>query len=532
MLDLLFRNCRVVDGSGNPWYRADVAVRGDTIAGIGSIDQEAKRVIDVNFRVLCPGFIDMHTHSDLRVLAHPEESMKLMQGVTTALIGQDGLSTAPIDEANKEPMRRRLAGLNGTYVDRWDWTSLGGYLDAVDRVKPAANVAMLAPHGAIRATAMGWENRKATAPELDRMKALLDGAFDDGAFGFSTGLIYPPGMYADSEEMLELLALTGRRGGFFVVHMRNESDYVLQSIDEVVDLCLRAECPLHISHLKVAGRKNWGLAPAVLEKLDKARSRGLELTFDQYPYVAGSTMLDAVVPPSQHSGGIAALLKRLEDKDYRKKVIDIIEERTPEIWENWPMTCGWENVYINAVESDRNRDAEGRNIAELAELHGKHPFDVVADLLIEENDAVTMTIFYGSEDDMKAILRDEYGTFCTDGIVGGKPHPRVYGSSARILGQYVRDERVLSLPHAIRRMTSFPASRLKLRDRGLVAEGMKADLVVFDPEKVKEVGTYKEPNRYPEGFAVVTVSGRIAMENGKLTGERAGKALRSASRGE
>jgi N-acyl-D-amino-acid deacylase len=527
MLDFVFKNCKVIDGSGNLEYKADVAVLGDQIAKIAlSIDQEARRTVDVAGKILCPGFIDMHTHSDLRVLAHPEEDMKLMQGITTALLGQDGLSVAPIDEANKELMKLRLSGLNGSYVEHWNWNRLGEYLDAVDGAAPAANSLMLAPHGTIRATAVGWENRKAAPAELDRMKVLLNEAFDDGAAGFSTGLIYPPGMYADREEMLALLSLTGQRGGFFVVHMRNESDFVLQSVDEVVGLCLSAECPLHISHLKVAGKKNWGLADKLLEKLEKARADGLDLTFDQYPYTAGSTMLDAVIPPSQHSGGVSVLLEKLKDASYRKSVLDIIEGRTPEVWENWASSCGWETIFINSVATERNRDAEGRSLAELAELKKRHPFDIAADLLVEENDAVTMTHFYGSEEDVKTILKHPYGTFCTDGIVGGKPHPRVYGASARILQKYVREEKVLSLPAAIRRMTSFPAERLKLRDRGLIQEGMKADIVIFDPDTVQELGTYKEPNRYPIGFEFVMVAGQPAMEGGKLTGLRMGRTLR------
>lgn len=298
MLDFLIKNGRIVDGGGNPWFKSDIAIANGKIVGIAkSIETEAKEIIDVKGLIVAPGFIDMHTHSDLRLFKYPEEDTKLMQGITTALLGQDGLSVAPIDEANKRTMMNRVAGLLGTYLSQWHWNSMGEYLDAIDAVKPATNSLMLVPHGAIRAMALGWENRPATAEELERMKAILAQAMEEGAVGLSTGLIYPPGMYADRTELVELCKVTASYGGFFVVHMRNESDFLLESTKEVVDICSEAECPLHISHLKVAGRKNWGKAKEVLDLIEQAREQGLEVTFDQYPYVAGSTMLDALIPP-------------------------------------------------------------------------------------------------------------------------------------------------------------------------------------------------------------------------------------------
>ena len=527
MLDVLIRNGRIVDGSGSPWFRGEIGIRGERIVSVRhAIRDETARVIDAAGLVVSPGFIDMHTHSDLRVFAHPEEDSKLLQGITTALIGQDGLSVAPIDDASKPPMMRRVSGLLGTYLPEWNWNSLAEFLARLDSLPPATNTLMLIPHGPIRTAVLGWENRPATPEELARMEAILARAFEEGGMGFSTGLIYPPGMYADRTELVALCRVAAAYGGFFVVHLRNEGDHVLESTREVAEICLEAGCPLHVSHLKVAGKANWGQAGKLLGLIDSYRQRGVEITFDQYPYVAGSTMLDAVIPPRFHAGGTAGLIERLQDPAVREEIRRIQDLVTPERWENWVSLCGWDGIWVNAVATEANRSAEGRSIAELAAATGKRPIDVVCDLLVAEDDAVTMTVFYGCEEDVRAIMRHECMTICSDGIVGGKPHPRVYNTCARFLGKYVREESVLSLPQAIRRMTSFPAQRLGLQDRGLLREGMVADITVFDPDTIIDTGTYAEPNQHPIGISHVLIAGRPAVEDGKLTDVRAGRVLR------
>ncbi|MGI6129148.1 MAG: N-acyl-D-amino-acid deacylase family protein [bacterium] len=527
MFDVLIKNGRIVDGTGNPWFKADIGVKDGKIAAIShQLDSEAQTVIDAKGLVVSPGFIDMHTHSDLRVFKHPDEDAKLMQGITSALIGQDGLSVAPIDDANKKPMMQRISGLLGTYLAEWHWNTMAEYLDAIDAVKPATNSMMLVPHGAIRAMALGWENRPATAEELEKMKGFLAQAMEEGGFGFSTGLIYPPGMYADHNELVELCKVAASYGGFFVVHMRNEGDYLEESIKEVTDICLEAGCPLHISHLKAGGRPNWGKSKVALEMIEQARAKGLEVTFDQYPYIAGSTMLDAVIPPRFHTGGTKQLLESLKDPAVREEIRKVQDNVTPERWENWIAACGWDGIMINAVESDKNRFAEGKRVTELAAELNKTPLDVVCDLLIEENDAVTMTVFYGSEDDVKEIMKSDYMTACSDGIVGGKPHPRVYGTMPRILGKYVREEKVISLHDAIKKMTSMPAQRLGLQDRGILREGSVADITIFDPDTIIDTNSFAEPSQFPVGIIHVLVSGQLAVQDGKITGVRAGRALR------
>ncbi|MGD9569123.1 MAG: amidohydrolase family protein [Sedimentibacter sp.] len=527
MLDILIKNGKIVDGTGNPWYMADIGIQGDKIVKIRhNCTDEAQTVIDAEGLVVSPGFIDMHTHFDLRVLKYPEEDAKLMQGIITAVHGQDGLSVAPIDEANKVPMMKRISGLLGTYLDKWNWNSMAEYLDAIDSVKPATNSMMLVPHGTIRAMALGWENRPATADELENMKSLLAKALEEGACGFSTSLIYPPGMYADRTELLELCKVTASYGGFFVVHMRNEGDYLLESIKEVTDICLEAQCPLHISHLKSSGKSNWGKSKDALTLIEDMREKGLEVTFDQYPYIAGSTMFDAVIPPRFHTGGTEKLLESLKNPAVREEIRLIQDKVTPEYWENWVDACGWDGILINSVGSDKNRFAEGKTIGELSKELNKAPIDVVCDLLIEENDSVTMTIFYGCEDDVKEIIKSDYMTMCSDAIVGGKPHPRAYGTCARILGKYVREEKVISLPQAVKKMTSLPAQRLRLQDRGILREGLVADINIFDPDTIIDKGTWSEPNQYPEGIKHVFVSGQLAVKDGKMTGVRTGKVLR------
>ena len=527
MLSLLIKNGKIVDGCGNPWFYGDIGIRGDKIVQVKpQISDPADRIIDASGLIVSPGFIDTHTHSDLLVFKHPDEDSKLLQGITTSLIGQDGLSVAPLDEVNKPYMMLRVSGLLGTYLEKWPWNSIAEFLSALEKLPPATNTMMLVPHGAIRATVVGWENRPANCEELEKMKQILSQAMEEGACGFSTGLIYPPGMYADRIELVELCRVTARYGGIFVVHMRNEGDGVLDSISEVIEICEEAECPLHISHLKIAGRRNWGKATQVLSFLEEAHDKGLDLTFDQYPYVAGSTMLDAVIPPRFHSGGTAKLLERLKQPALREEIRKIQENIILESWDNWVDLIGWNNIVVSAVKTDKNRFAEGKSIAEIAKITQKTPIDVVADLIISEENAVTMVLFYGCEDDIKEIMRSELMMLCTDGIVGGKPHPRVYGTCARFLGKYVREEKVISLPQAIRKMTSFPAQRLGLQDRGVIREGQVADLVIFDFDTIIDKGTYTEPNRYPVGIEYVIINGKIAVDKGKLTSVRSGKVLR------
>jgi len=527
MYDYLIKNGKILDGCGNPWYRADLAISDGHIVKIApDIDGSSHSSIDVEGLLVCPGFIDMHTHWDLRVFSSPSEEEKLRQGIITSLIGQDGLSVAPVNDKTVQGMRLRVSGLLGSKPEKWNWQSMEEYLNAIRGTKPVTNYMMLVPHGNVRSMVVGWDNRPANDEEIEEMKSILGESMDQGACGFSTGLIYPPGMFADKKELVELCRTTGEKGGFFVVHMRDEGNYLVDSIKEVAEICIEAGCPLHISHLKVAGKKNWGKSKEALDVIEQMRSRGLDLTFDQYPYTAGSTMLDALIPPRFHSGGTEKLVERLLDKETAEEIREVIEGEIEERWENWIAHCGWDGILINSVASEANKYAEGKTLMEISKITGQTPFEALSHLFVSEKGRVTMTQFYGSEEDVRSFMKSDYMTFCTDAIAGGKPHPRAYGSTCRFIEKFVLQNKDLTLPQAIQRMTSRPAQRLGLQDRGILREGMCADITILDSGSIHDTGTYRDPANYPSGIVHVMVNGAWEMLNGKLRFSQKGKVLR------
>jgi N-acyl-D-amino-acid deacylase len=522
--DVLLRNARILDGTGGPWLEADLAVEGDRIAALGALaSARAALEIDCAGASLAPGFIDAHSHSDLVVFEDGSCAPKLMQGVTTELLGQDGIAAAPIRTEHKADWRRHLSGLLGNPKLEWAWSSFDEYLSALENASPGTNLACLAPHGNLRLWVMGMEDRKASPAELEEMASLLRECMEAGAVGLSTGLIYPPCSYADEDELAALCAALVGCGGFLVVHMRSEDARVFEALGEMLRVSERSSAPLHISHLKVAGRPQFGRAGDLLAEIERARERGVEVTFDQYPYTAGSTMLFAILPEWLQEGGPDAMIERLGDAGVRERIVAELAKRGSG-------AAAITDIRVAGVGSERNRHLEGRNLLEVAEALGKPLIDAVCDLLIEEDLNVSMILFIADEGDVQAILRHPLQIACTDGLLGGKPHPRLYGTFPRILGHYCRELGVLPLPEAVRKMTSAPAARLGLRDRGILRPGMKADLVVFDPERVIDRATYDEPRRPPEGILHVFVNGRHAVRHGELLEARAGRVLRSRPR--
>jgi N-acyl-D-amino-acid deacylase len=527
MYDIIIRGGMIVDGSGNPWYRADVSIKDGKIACIKRdlTDAEAETIISAEGLTIAPGFIDMHSHSDIMLFASPTADEKVRQGVTTELLGQDGIGVAPISDQNLTNWRKVLSGLAGDPDIDWSWRSFASYLDALDKVRTSTNPVVLATQGAIRQEVMGLDNRRADADELGRMKQLTAECMEAGAVGLSLGLIYLPCFYASRKELVEVYKTCAEFNGFMVVHIRNEAELAEEAMQEVIDISKEAGVPLHISHFKTAGRTNWHKTDRMIAMAEQARTGGLEVTFDQYPYIAGSTMFFAILPQWALEGGATSMLQRLQDNELREKIRHDITHGIPG-WQNMARDTGWEGVMITAVKTETNKVFEGMYLSEIAQRLGKDPVDAAMDLLLEEDAAVGMATFAQSEENVRRILKHDFQMPCTDGLLGGKPHPRVYGTFPRILGKYVREEKIITLPQAIRKMTSLPAQRLGLKDRGLIREGMAADITVFNAETVIDKATYAEPRQYPEGIEYVLVNGQAVVSGRKHTGSRPGHVLR------
>jgi len=525
MYDLLIRNGRIVSGMGNPWYWGDLAIVRDKIVRIGRLAKEqAQRVIDARGCVVSPGFIDGHSHSDLLIFVDPSTEQKVMQGVTTENVGMDGMSVAPIDEKNITDWRKHLSGLGGDPKIDWKWRSFADYFDAIDALPTSINVTSYVGLGTIRLSVMGMTDREATREEIDQMKGLAAQAMEGGARGISAGLIYPPSQYQTLPEVVEIAKVVRGYDGIYDVHMRSEADRLIEAMEEVIEIGRQSGIPVLITHFKVMGKKNWGLSERALKVLDDARREGVEVTIAQYPYIAGSTMLHAVIPPWYHSKGPDELIRMLRTN--KEPIKKDIRERTD--WENFPASNGWENVSVSSVKSDANKKYEGKTIPEIASMRNlDDPSDAALDLMAEEELAVGMIVFYGDEKDVVRIMKHPSVSFITDGLLGGKPHPRVYGTFPRILGRYARDQGVLSLEEAVRKMTALPAEKLRLKTRGRIAENYDADITIFDPDTIIDNATYENPRRFPSGIEWVIVNGQVVVENGKHTGVRSGRTVRN-----
>ena len=527
MIDLLITGAKVVDGTGGPWYRGNVAIREGRIVHVGpGDDHRADRIIEADGWVVAPGFIDVHSHSDLMLLQEPTSPAKIMQGVTTEVLGQDGIAPAPMRPEHEPQYRRLLSGLLGDPEVKWSWRGLDDYLDNLEQRDLALNVCSYIPYGNLRMIAMnGSHDREPTPAEMDTIISLLSESFRAGGFALSTGLVYPPCCYSSNAEMTRVARAVAEAGGFLVVHQRSEGAEVLESFGELVGIARETRVPLHISHLKVAGRGHWHKCSRLLARIDDARAEGIDVTFDQYPYTAGSTMLSAILPPWAHDGGSEALLCRLRDGTQRARIKEYMEN--VEIgWDNMAKNAGWAGVVISSMGSCKNRHLVGKNLDEVGRRLGKHPADAAMDLLLEEDNAVGMITFLMRERDVAEIMKHPAHMVCTDGLLGGRPHPRVHGSFPRVLARYVRRERVLGLEDAVRRMTGFPAQRLGLHRRGLLKPGFWADVVVFDPEEIEDTATYDNPRQFPEGIEYVIVNGHLVVDKGQYTGAAGGQVLR------
>ncbi len=523
---MLIKNGTIVDGTLRQAYPGSVLIRDGRIQAIGNdLDCDDPLVIDATHHIIAPGFIDTHSHSDLRLLIDSKLEAKVRQGITTEIVGQDGIAMAPLPARYIDCWRKNIAGLDGESdaVD-WNYGTTRGYLEALDRRRVQTNVGCLAPHGNLRMEAMGMANRKASRRELEAMITILKRELDSGAIGLSTGLIYIPCAYGDTEELIALCKVVAEYGRIFVVHQRSEADAILESMDEIIRIGKETGVKVHFSHFKVCGRNNWPKLEAALEKLDQARADGLEISLDQYPYAAGSTMLSVILPPWAHEGGTDRLLERLQNRDARRKMAREIE-RGGAGWDNFIDFAGCEGIYITSVKHSRNQPAVGKNLLELGGWKGKDPLEAAMDLLLEEENAVGMVDFYGKEDHVIQILRRPEQNVCTDGLLSGKPHPRVYGAFPRIIHRYVVQKELLSLEEAIHKMTFKPAQTFSLRNRGALREGYYADLVVFDLDRIRDLGTYEQPDQYPAGIEKVIINGTPVFGGREVTPAGRGRIL-------
>ncbi|WP_405795243.1 amidohydrolase family protein [Streptomyces sp. NBC_01506] len=539
-MDLVIRDVRVVDGTGQDSYRADVGVTDGRIAeirrpspGAGGPRLSGARVIDAAGLALAPGFIDMHAHSDLALLRDPDHSAKAAQGVTLEVIGQDGLSYAPVDDTTLAEVRRAITGWNGggpgdTSVD-FDWRTVGEYLDRLDHGFDgrgiAVNAAYLVPQGTLRMYAVGQDDRPATPAELDRMRRLLADSLEQGAVGMSSGLTYTPGMYADDAELTELCRVVARHNGYYCPHHRSYGAGALRAYEEMVDLTRSARCALHLAHATMNFGVNKGKAPDLIALLDQALDDGSDITLDTYPYTPGCTTLVAMLPSWASAGGQDAILERLRDAATAEKIRHHMEEIGADGCHGVPIE--WDTIEISGVADPALTAHVGRTIAETAKLRGESGWLTARKLLIDDRLGSTILQHVGHEENVREIMRHRVHTGGSDGILqGAKPHPRAYGTFPQYLGRYVRELGVLSLEECVAHLTSRPAARLRLKDRGLVREGYRADLVLFDPETVAAGSTFAAPRTLPVGIPHVLIDGRFVIEDGRRTDVLAGRSVR------
>jgi N-acyl-D-amino-acid deacylase len=527
MYDLIIRNAKVIDGTGNPWFRGDVAVSGAAIAGVGRVTGEAARVIEANGLCVCPGFIDVHAHGDFTPFDKTVVDYKLRQGITTEVNGNCGFSAAPVHPSTVGLVRKYVEGFIAPEQGvPWNWRSLGEYLDSIAHARLAINIAPLIGHGALRAAAMGYEQRAPSLAELDTMKALMRESMEQGAFGLSTGLVYVPGTYAQTDEIIDIAKVAARYGGLYATHMRNEGEGLFEAFDEAIQIGWHAEIPVQISHHKAAGKPNHGKVRETLKRLEAERTHGLDITVDQYPYTASSTTLASVLPPSAQVGGVPKIVERLRDPSTRREIRATMVA-DPQHGENMIRGCNWDEILIASVKSARNKVCEGKSLQQIAEMRREEPLDSVFNLLLDEECAVAMIMFTMAEEDVRTVMRHPATMIGTDGIWShGKPHPRIYGSYPRILGMYVRQERLVSLEEAVRKMTSFPAQKFGLWKKGIVRAGMDADVIIFDPDAITERSTFQDPHQYPVGLPYVILNGQVVVDQERYTGKLAGQVVK------
>jgi N-acyl-D-amino-acid deacylase len=521
MIDYLIKNGNVIDGSGSGQAVLNVGITGDSISFIGAGEPDARRVIDARGLVVAPGFIDTHAHSEFTLLADGRAEGKLSQGVTTEINGNCGLSAAPLFG---EALERREADLKELDIEE-RWSTFGEYFKILRAKGIAINFATLCGQGNIRASVMGYKDHAPTKTEMAEMKGLLSEALKAGARGLSTGLIYPPGVYSTAEEIAELAGvLSERPTGIYASHMRSEGDRLLEAIEETLKIGKDSGSPVHISHIKTSGERNWNKIEKVISLIEESRAAGFRVTCDRYPYIASSTDLDTVVPAWVYEGGVREELKRLKNPDIREKIRMGLFEND---------NAFWKGVYVSSTMQSGNKWMEGESIFDIASRVGRHPADAILDIIIDEEARASAIFFSMCEENLRSFLALPYAMIGSDSSVrsfsgvtrSGKPHPRGFGSFPRFIGRYIREERLLDLPEAVRKITSMPASVFGLERRGYIRNGYYADLVIFNFDTIRDEADFKEPFRKSKGISHAFVNGNISLSDGEFTGTRAGRII-------
>ena len=530
--DVIVEGGRIVDGTGAPWFIGDVGITDGRITALGQLDgAHAGQRIDARGLVVAPGFIDMLGQSEFSILVDGRAASKIMQGITTEVTGE-GASIAPV---NDRMMKAASASYRQFGIEQ-DFHTLAEYFHRVEtRSRPAINIATFVGSGGVRDYVIGREDRPATPDELEAMKKLVAEAMEDGALGLSSSLQYVPGRFASTEELIELAKVAAEHGGIYITHQRSESNLIFESLDEVFTIAERAGIPAEVWHLKTAYKVNWGKMPEVLARFEEARARGLDVSANQYPYDRASNGLDACLPVWVREGGADEMIARLRDPALRERIKTEMADASITEWENqWYGSGGAEGVMLSSVLDPALRKWEGMTLAGIGREMGKDPRDALMDLVIADHAESSCIISIMTEDDVRAALRHPLVSIDTDSsaraedgsLSTSKSHPRAWGTFARILGKYVRDEKLLTLEEAVRKMTSRAATRVGLQDRGILRPGMAADITVFDPNTIRDVATFEDPNHYSVGVRYILVNGRAVVDDGKITDERPGQVLR------
>lgn len=524
-------NGLIVDGTGACSFKGDILVENDRIINIctdSSLEdftKDAYEIIDANGHIVAPGFIDSHSHSDLELLLKPMLTPKIRQGVTTEVLGQDGVAMAPLPIEYIEDWRKNIGGLDGdTEEIDWKFETVENYLELIRKSGNSSNFTYLVPHGNVRLSVLGFSEKKADSNDIKAMCSEVRLAMEAGCVGLSSGLIYIPCAYGETEELIEMCKVVAEYDGLFVVHQRSEANQILESMDEIIRIGRESGVRIHFSHFKICGKNNWNKLDEILGKLDSAKAEGISVTFDMYPYTAGSTMLSALLPPWAHVGGTGKMLERLVTPTVREKIKESVLE-TNCLWDNFVEFAGFDGIYITSVVTEKNQFVIGKSLSEISQIRGVEPVDVLFDLLVDEENRVGMIDYYGYEKHLDIFSKRDEMTVCTDGLLGGKVHPRAYGAFPRVISEFVQKRKILTIEEAIERMTSKPAKNFNLVDRGRLEKGSFADIVIFDLENFKDIGDFVNPDQYATGLKMVMVNGEVAYNNNEYNAVGQGRVL-------